>query len=176
MVVFRKFSDALASGIDGKPVFYFSTLQKQEHLADCSQSNQGSITMVCVLPTHIVTMEIMIVFNGYWKHLEEGKGYRTAIERIFLQSATSEMHLFVEDKSVADAFAKKRGLPTPCKVDHARLHPDRESMILVKCADRTTGWYFTHESQQREYAPAEAKRVWDEVIKKMKRPKRRGEL
>jgi hypothetical protein len=132
--------------------------------------------MDCVMPTHIVTMEVMIVFNGYWKHLEEGRGYRSAIERIFLQAKTSEMHFIVEDKEVADAFAKKRGLPTPCKIDHAALHPDRESMILIKCAGRVTGCYFTHESLQQEYAPTRAEELWTNVIGRIKKPKRRGEL
>ena len=115
--------------------------------------------------------EVLIVFNGFPKHLEEGKYYRKTLDRLF-RSPPKSLQLVVDEKEVAVLLEKKRGSPTPCNVEFAQLFPDRSSAVLILHDDAVEGFAFTHESIAVRLTAKEALRVWKAVNANIKKPKR----
>ena len=117
------------------------------------------------------TAEVLIVFNGYAKHLEEGKYFRITMERLF-RAKNPNLRLIVDDRSVAQYIVKARGMVTTCEVEYAGLYPDRSSGILIKHEDVITGFAFTHESMPKKLIGEWPAKEWAAVTGRVLRPTR----
>ncbi len=123
--------------------------------------------------TRASRLEVTLVFNGFGKHMEEGKRYREILEKLF-KDTRNRVRLIVESREISDGIIALRKEPTPCKVEYAYLLPDRSSMILFKRGAAVRGCYFNHESQPGAYSRKDAARMWEVIKNNIKKPSRQA--
>ena len=117
------------------------------------------------------TAEVLLVFNGFEKHMQEGKYYRKTVERLF-RTPRENLTLVVDERRDADFIAAQRKQPTPCKIEYAFLFPDQSSMLVIKNGEKHECYAFTHESTAIRLKPEVAAQKWARIHQLVEQKKR----